>query len=186
MASKDKPPNNDQQQEDENYQDYSEYSLFTQCISELMGTFVLVMIGCGAECVSLYVDESSSNAVWQVPLLGFVGATLGIYSAASISSGHLNPAVTLSFAVVRPGLFPFRKVIPYWIAQVCGAILAGMTNFLLFYHAIEKYEEKYLSSSSSTKKKGGGRSGKKSTESECTEYDRNYLKSASAFGNFWR
>jgi glycerol uptake facilitator-like aquaporin len=152
-----------------------EYSLFTQCVSELMGTFIMVMIGSGAECISLYLDDESSV---NVPMLWVVGATLGIYIA--ISTGHLNPAVTLAFALVRPGAFPMRKVVPYWMAQVGGAMLAGVANFWLFYGVIENYEERHVSPFANS------RGMKKSKESECSEYDRANLQSASAFGNFWR
>jgi glycerol uptake facilitator-like aquaporin len=83
--------------------------------------------------------------------------------------------------MVRPFAFPLKKVIPYWIAQVCGATLAGLTNFLLFYRAIERYEEENLSSF-----KGKSGNGVCKSPQQCTEYDRQYLKSASAFGNYWR
>lgn len=165
---------------------YAEVSLLTQCASEFMGTFVMVVVGCGAECIMLYIDSTtpgtstSASSKWlALSLVWIIGSTLGIYSAASISSGHLNPAVTLSFAIVRPDAVPFRKVVPYWIAQICGALVAGMTNMLLFHRAIQLYEEKHMSEACPVKSRN-----KKNFV--CTEADRIYLQSASAFGKSWR
>jgi glycerol uptake facilitator-like aquaporin len=135
-------------------------TLRTQLCSELVGTYILVLVGSGSACASLcwgigdgnynnnmdgttngkaYYDSVGTN-VNHLPLLWTVGAILGIYSAASVSGGHLNPAVTLAFSLVRPTAFPPRKVLPYWCAQVAGAFLAGLTNLLLFQQAIMMVE----------------------------------------------
>jgi glycerol uptake facilitator protein len=69
-----------------------------------------------------------------------IAAALALYATASISGGHLNPAVTLSFALIRPDAFPMSKLIPYWLAQLAGAILAGLINLAIFHQAIVTYE----------------------------------------------
>jgi aquaporin Z len=53
-----------------------------------------------------------------------------IYSLGDVSGAHMNPAVTLAFAVA--GLFPFAAVLIYLAAQFSGALLASLTIHLLF------------------------------------------------------
>jgi MIP family channel proteins len=53
-----------------------------------------------------------------------------IYALGHISAAHFNPAVTLGFAVARR--FPWRYVVPYWVAQVAGGIAAAGACAVLF------------------------------------------------------
>lgn len=53
-----------------------------------------------------------------------------IYALGHISAAHFNPAVTLGFAIA--GRFPWRFVLPYWIAQLAGGIVAAGLAALLF------------------------------------------------------
>jgi len=89
---------------------------------------------------------------------------MAIYVTAAISGGHLNPAVTLAFAMVRRDDFPFRNVLPYWTAQLLGGILAGAINLFLFHVSISRYE-----------KKNGLTRGSEAS-----------IQSAAAFGDYWR
>jgi MIP family channel proteins len=56
-----------------------------------------------------------------------------IYTFGHISAAHFNPAVTLGFAAAKR--FPWRYVLPYWLAQFLGAILAAGLSYALFGHA---------------------------------------------------
>jgi len=97
-------------------------------IAEFIGTFILVFCGTGA----VIINEATHGAVTHVAIpitFGLVVMTM-IYSLGEISGSHLNPAVTLSFAV--GGLFKRREVIPYISAQLAGALLASLVLALLF------------------------------------------------------
>eukprot|EP00586_Coscinodiscus_wailesii_P002746 CAMPEP_0172490566 /NCGR_PEP_ID=MMETSP1066-20121228/21037_1 /TAXON_ID=671091 /ORGANISM="Coscinodiscus wailesii, Strain CCMP2513" /LENGTH=274 /DNA_ID=CAMNT_0013259095 /DNA_START=101 /DNA_END=925 /DNA_ORIENTATION=- len=115
-----------------------EPSLRSKLIAEVIGTTVLVQIGCGGLCMNTYI--APSTGIWQCAVIWALGATLAIYATAQVSGAHLNPAVTLSFALVRPNEFSKAKVIPYMAAQLVGGILAGIINLSLFHTAIAKYE----------------------------------------------
>ena len=96
--------------------------------SEFIGTFGLVFAGTGA----IVIDSVSGGIVTH---LG-VGFTFGlavavmIYAIGHISGAHINPAVTLGFALVRH--FPWRNVPPYWLAQIAGATAASLSLRWMF------------------------------------------------------
>lgn len=96
--------------------------------AEVFGTFVLVFAGCGALVIN-------SITRWQVTHVG-IGLTFGlavmamIYAVGSVSGAHLNPAVTIAFAVGKR--FAWRDVPTYIAAQCLGAIIAAGCLRLLF------------------------------------------------------
>jgi aquaporin NIP len=89
-------------------------------VAEAIGTFALVFAGCGA----IMVDAKTGS-------LGHVGVAISfglvimvmIYAVGHVSGAHLNPAVTFSFALARH--FPRRQIVPYWGAQLLGAVVAA-------------------------------------------------------------
>lgn len=95
--------------------------------AELFGTFSLVVVGCGA-----IVVERQTGALTHSGVAIAFGLVVMVMVAATghISGAHLNPAVTVAFAVARH--FPWRKVPVYLAAQILGAILASLMLRLMF------------------------------------------------------
>lgn len=99
-------------------------------IAEFLGTFWLVLGGCGSAVLAAVVPLSSSDTANGLGL-GFLGVSLafgltvltGAYTFGHISGGHFNPAV--SFGLWAGRRFPGSELLPYIIAQVVGAIVAA-------------------------------------------------------------
>ena len=97
-------------------------------ICEAFGTFCLVFAGTGA----IVVNQITSGAISHVGVsitFGFIVMAM-IYAIGEISGAHINPAVTLAFAIARR--FPLRQVVPYISAQLAGAITASVVVRFLF------------------------------------------------------
>ncbi|MFE0512092.1 MIP/aquaporin family protein [Streptomyces sp. NPDC058964] len=124
--------------------------LLGECLAEFLGTFVLIAFGCGVVAVAVAALPGSGRAAtpttiflaagdWLLITWGWAMAVVfGIYVAGGVSGAHINPAVTLAFAMRRK--FPWVKVLPYWFSQVVGAF-AGAALVLGVYHdAISAYD----------------------------------------------
>lgn len=105
-------------------------------IGEALGTFMLVLFGCGSVAVSILFN--AHQGLMQVGLAWGIGVTLALYLTRHLSCAHLNPAVSLAMAV--SGRMTFRKLPVYISAQFAGAILAGLALYMLFAPSIEAYE----------------------------------------------
>jgi MIP family channel proteins len=85
-------------------------------IAEALGTFVLVFAGCGAIVVGT-LPPTGVAAAFGLAIM------VSIYALGHVSGAHFNPAVTAAFAVGRH--FPLAHVVPYWLAQSAGALVAA-------------------------------------------------------------
>ena len=113
--------------------------LLGRCVAEVIGTWLMVFAG--TSVVAAAVLAGAQVGVWQVAVAWAVGVTLAIYLTAAASGAHLNPAVSLAFAIFRPRDFPLRFLLPYWASQLLGAVLAGLTVLLLYGAFIRRFEE---------------------------------------------
>ncbi|MGH3448640.1 MAG: MIP/aquaporin family protein [Nocardioidaceae bacterium] len=125
--------------------------LWGECLAEFLGTFVLIAFGDG--CVAMAVAGLPGSGRTVDPTHFFLGAgdwlligwgwalavAFGVYVAGGVSGAHINPAVTIGFAVRRK--FPWRKVGPYWIAQTVGAFVGAALVYLVYYDAIDAYNK---------------------------------------------
>ena len=83
---------------------------------EVLGTYLLVLFGAGS--VAAAVLTGAQQGLWQVAVVWGFGVTLAIYASAALSGAHLNPAVSLAFALCRD--FPARRLAPYIAARDFG------------------------------------------------------------------
>ena len=96
--------------------------------AEFFGTFWLVFGGCGSAVLAAAFPELG---------IGFAGVSLAFgltvltmaYAVGGISGGHFNPAVTLGLSIA--GRAAWKDLVPYWIAQVIGAVVAGAALFAI-------------------------------------------------------
>ncbi|MCW1887525.1 aquaporin [Luteolibacter flavescens] len=99
-----------------------------KALAEWLGTFFLVFAGTGA----IVIDQASGGAIGHVGIaltFGLVVLVM-IHTFGDVSGAHLNPAVTLGFAVA--GRFPWRDVPNYLAAQLAGAFTASVLLRLMF------------------------------------------------------
>src|SRR5471032_1716062 len=108
-------------------------------VGEFVGTFILVFFGCGSVCAA--VATGAQVGVFQVAIVWGIGIATAIYLTGSLSSAHLNPAVTIAAAAWSR--FPARLVIPYIVVQMVGAFAAAAVLYFLFGGAIAAYESKH-------------------------------------------
>ena len=107
-------------------------------IAEAIGTYLLVLFGAGA--VATDVVTGGALGLWPVGFIGGLGVTIGIYATVAISGAHLNPAISLAFAIFRRSEFPFHRMLAYWGAQLGGAVVAGLTLYAIFAPFVERLE----------------------------------------------
>jgi glycerol uptake facilitator protein len=115
-------------------------SLIAELIAEFLGTFVLILLGAGVVAmVVLFPSKNPGETIHggftNITLGWGLAVTMGIYIAGKVSGAHLNPAVTLALAVFRG--FPWRKVLPYSLAQTTAAFAAAAVvywNYLPAFH----------------------------------------------------
>ena len=113
-------------------------TLMKKCMAEAVGTFWLVLGGCGSAVLAATFVGGEIAPDVAFPLgLGFVGVSLAFgltvltmaYAIGHISGCHLNPAV--SFGLWAGGRFPSSELLPYIAAQVIGAIAGAGTLYLI-------------------------------------------------------
>ncbi|MBZ2197694.1 MIP/aquaporin family protein [Occultella gossypii] len=93
--------------------------------AEFVGTFILMFLGLGLAVyggILFNADQVAEALAWGVALMAAMA--MFVY----ISGGHFNPALTLGAAIT--GRLPWSAVLPYWVAQVAGAVAAAALLFI--------------------------------------------------------
>jgi glycerol uptake facilitator protein len=124
--------------------------LWGECLAEFLGTAVLIAFGDGV--VAMAVAALPGSGRTQGPTTFFLGTgdwllitwgwamavVFGVYVAGGVSGAHLNPAVTLAFAIRRR--FAWAKVVPYMISQVVGAFVGAALVLAVYAAAIGAFD----------------------------------------------
>lgn len=97
-------------------------SLHTRMSAEFLGTLWLVLGGCGSAVLAAAFPGLGIGLHGVSVAFGLTVLTMA-FAIGPISGCHLNPAVTLGLAV--GGRFAWKELLPYWAAQVLGALAAG-------------------------------------------------------------
>jgi aquaporin Z len=96
--------------------------------AELIGTFWLVLGGCGSAVISAGFPNVGIGLLGVALAFGLTVVTMA-YAIGHISGCHLNPAVTVG--LVAGGRFPASDVVPYIVAQVVGGLIAGAVLYII-------------------------------------------------------
>lgn len=109
-----------------------------ELIAEAVAMCIIISLGDSVACMySLYDPSPYQYSYWGVCITWGLAVTIAIYSTASVSGCHANPAVTLALAMYRR--FSWKKVLPYCVAQVTGGFAGAAIVYALFYPVINAF-----------------------------------------------
>lgn len=108
--------------------EFSKISIWRRLAAELFGIFLLTLLDVGITIIGKISNNEIGVATKSV-IPGLLVIVL-IYAIGNISGAHINPAVTVAFALRR--VFPWRYVPLYLLTQFIGAILATILLYMLF------------------------------------------------------
>ncbi len=96
--------------------------------AEFFGTFWLVFGGCGSAILAAAFPEHGIGFAGVSLAFGLTVVTMA-YAVGGISGGHFNPAVSLGLAIANR--LSWKDLLPYWVAQLLGAIVAAAALFVI-------------------------------------------------------
>lgn len=106
-------------------------------LGELLGTMMLIILGDGVVANVVLNKTKGNNGGWIVIAMGWAMAVfVGVFVGSRYSGAHINPAVTIAFAVL--GRFPWAQVPVYLAGQMLGAMLGA---FLVWVTYRQHFEE---------------------------------------------
>jgi glycerol uptake facilitator protein len=124
--------------------------IWGECLAEFLGTFVLISFGDGVVAMAVAALPGSGRTAgpstfflgvgdWLLITWGWAFAVVfGVYVAGGVSGAHLNPAITLAFAIRRK--FAWVKVLPYMVSQLVGAFVGAALVLLVYNNAINAFD----------------------------------------------
>jgi MIP family channel proteins len=109
-------------------------NLMLACAAEVIGTFLLVLVGTAVATAAATGKNTAGPAYDSLA----VGLSFGLIlipivgSLGQVSGAHVNPAVSFGLAIA--GKFPWRYLVPYWAAQMIGALVAALLVWAAYGH----------------------------------------------------
>lgn len=105
--------------------------ILIQCLFEFLGTFVMILLGCGVVACTNLKGSKGFGSGWIVVTLAWGLAVMcGVFVAGPYTGAHLNPAVTVGLAA--GGKFAWSLVAPYILSQLTGAFLGGVIVYVFY------------------------------------------------------
>lgn len=114
-------------------------TLFRELLAEFIGTGLIVGLGTGAVMSAIFSE--ALVGLWQIAVVWAIAVTIAIATTGPISGAHLNPAVSIAFALLRPSkAFGWSKVLPYSMAQTLGAATFSWISSMIYGSTISAFE----------------------------------------------
>ena len=109
-----------------------DHSLFTVLAAEFLGTAILMIFGNGAVANVELKNTKGHHAGWLNIAMGYgFGVMFPVLMFGAISGAHINPAMTIAQAV--NGMFDWKLVAPYIVAQLLGAAVGQLVVYVTYY-----------------------------------------------------
>ena len=103
----------------------------TPFLGELIGTFILVLLGNGVVANVVLNKSKGNNAGWITIAAGWgIALFVAVYAVAASSGAHLNPAVSIGLAAA--GKFAWSSVPIYALGQMLGAMLGALVVWITY------------------------------------------------------
>jgi MIP family channel proteins len=112
-------------------------NLKRELYAEFLGTMVLILFGAGVVAQNV-LSEGKNGSYIAINIAWGIGVAMGVYVAGGVSGAHLNPAVSVALAF--RGALPWKKVLPYSIAQTAGAFAAAAVVFAVYHEAFNAFD----------------------------------------------
>jgi glycerol uptake facilitator protein len=99
--------------------------------AELIGTAILILLGDGVVAGVLLARSKAENAGWIVITFGWgMAVAIAVYAVGQFSGAHINPAVTISFALTD--ITPWDDVPKYLLGEFAGAFIGAVLVYLAY------------------------------------------------------
>ncbi|GAA5948675.1 hypothetical protein JCM3765_004970 [Sporobolomyces pararoseus] len=111
--------------------------LLVECLAEMIGVSVYVMLGTGATATLLITTAAKEAGFGSLFTIGFayaLGIAFAIVTCAGTSGGHLSPSFTVAFVLFKG--FPIRKAPWYILSQIIGATLGALVTAGIFHQQL--------------------------------------------------